>query len=295
MLKTRVARPGALQIVFHIDMQHAQTFALELNLIAVHEWVQTAVIGAGGQHIARLQSMDRAHPLDATRNLVRHVVGVEILFDDTVDLERDLHFLRVFDFVGGDEERPHRRIGIARFHLIEHVGGRRQAARGTIDEIHIAENVLHGIGGLDLARTLAYHQRQLGLAFKNGGRDVFEDHGVPIANHAARRFMKSINGRRLATRAVFHVIHRHAINVVGARQRRAQAHRLQRHARSSSHGGFEFAAVGVKVLDQATNQIVRTGMRNILHHRRHINHVVTLDDTQLEIIEITNLHYALPD
>ena len=43
------------------------------------------MIGAGREHVAGLEGVDRAHPFDAARNIVRHVAGVEVLLERAVD------------------------------------------------------------------------------------------------------------------------------------------------------------------------------------------------------------------
>jgi glucoamylase len=78
-LETRLARPCAFQIVAHRDRQPAQAFGLDLDLVAILEGIEAAMIGTGGENIARLQRVDRADELDAARNLMPHVVGVEAL------------------------------------------------------------------------------------------------------------------------------------------------------------------------------------------------------------------------
>ena len=75
----RVARPGALEVVAHVDAQAAEPVDLELDFVAVLEGMQAAMVGAGREHVARLQSMDGADELDAARDFVRHVVGVVVL------------------------------------------------------------------------------------------------------------------------------------------------------------------------------------------------------------------------
>src|SRR5262245_16904423 len=78
MLEPGNARPGALELVAHADPQPTQPLDLELDAVAVLERVQAAMIGAGRQHITGLQGVDRADELDAARDLVGHVVGVEV-------------------------------------------------------------------------------------------------------------------------------------------------------------------------------------------------------------------------
>src|SRR6185436_15769730 len=55
VLQAGYARPGALLIVLHRDVQRAEPFGGELDLVAVHERVETAVVGAGREDIARQQ------------------------------------------------------------------------------------------------------------------------------------------------------------------------------------------------------------------------------------------------
>jgi hypothetical protein len=52
MLQAGDARPGALLIVTHRDVQRAAAFAGELDLVAVHERIEAAMVGAGGQDVA---------------------------------------------------------------------------------------------------------------------------------------------------------------------------------------------------------------------------------------------------
>src|SRR4029077_13211213 len=78
-LESRLPLPGALQLVLHADGEPPQPVDLELDAVAVLEGREPAVIGAGGEDVTRLQRMDRRDPLDAARDLVRHVVGVVVL------------------------------------------------------------------------------------------------------------------------------------------------------------------------------------------------------------------------
>jgi len=86
---------------FTVDVERADLLDGELDLVAVHEGVEPAMIGPGGQYVAGLQRMDRAQPFDAARNLVGHVGGVELLHELAVVLERDGEVLRIGDLVGG--------------------------------------------------------------------------------------------------------------------------------------------------------------------------------------------------
>jgi hypothetical protein len=53
MLQAGDARPAALLIVAHRDVQGAAALAGELDLVAVHERIEPAMVGAGGQDVAR--------------------------------------------------------------------------------------------------------------------------------------------------------------------------------------------------------------------------------------------------
>ena len=112
-----------------MKLQLAQACAFELDRVAVHERVQAAMVGAGGEDVARLQRVDGGDPLDAARDLVRHVVGVEVLLQLAVDPQLDLQLLRIRDLVGGDQIRADRRERVARLHLEEALpgGGRPRA------------------------------------------------------------------------------------------------------------------------------------------------------------------------
>src|ERR1700720_4810285 len=70
-LQAGLASPGALQLVLHVEGEPPEPVDFELDLVAVLEGVEAAVVGAGGDDIARLQGVDRGKPLDAARDLVR--------------------------------------------------------------------------------------------------------------------------------------------------------------------------------------------------------------------------------
>src|SRR4029077_15886390 len=50
-IETRLARPGALQIVAHLEGELAQARAFQFNRVAVHEAGQAAMVGAGGKDV----------------------------------------------------------------------------------------------------------------------------------------------------------------------------------------------------------------------------------------------------
>src|SRR5258708_21575926 len=60
VLRPRGAGPGALEFVLHVEFQRAHLLDGEFDLVAVHERVQPAVIGAGGDDVAGLERVDRA-------------------------------------------------------------------------------------------------------------------------------------------------------------------------------------------------------------------------------------------
>ena len=57
------ARPGALVLVLHLDVQGAEPLGRQLDLVAVHERVEPAMVGAGRQDVARQQRVDRGRPI----------------------------------------------------------------------------------------------------------------------------------------------------------------------------------------------------------------------------------------
>src|SRR6266481_5221969 len=64
-LQPRPPLPGALQLVLNVEGKLPDAVDFELDLVAVHERVEAAVVGAGGNDVARLQGVDRGEPLDA--------------------------------------------------------------------------------------------------------------------------------------------------------------------------------------------------------------------------------------
>ncbi len=253
------------------------------------------MVGAGRQDVARRQRMDRADPLDAARNVVRHIVGVEVLAQHAVDPEHDLQVLRVCNLVGGHEVGADRRKGLARLHLEEAVVRGHEAARRAVDEVDVAEDVAHRVLGTDLVGVLADDDSDLGLALEDRRRDVGQDHRVAGADDRARRLVEGVDRRGLLQRAVFHVVDGHAVDVARLRQRRADADFRDGHARPARDRLLQARAVGIEPLDQAVDQVVRAGVRDLLHLRRHVDHGgVVLENAELEIIEIEQLHSDLP-
>src|SRR6185295_11960285 len=130
-IQTRLTTPGALEVVTHVEAQPAEPLDFELDHVAVLESAQAAVVGAGGENVAGLQRVDRRDPLDAARDLVGHVTGVEVLLELAIDPQLYLESVRIAHLVGGDDVGADGREGVARLHLVERVAGRRQATRGA--------------------------------------------------------------------------------------------------------------------------------------------------------------------
>src|SRR5262245_56472885 len=84
VLQASDACPGALQIIAYCDVQRAAALTGELDVVAVHERIEPSMIGAGCENVAGVQRVNRGDPFNAARNLMRHVISVEILHDDTV-------------------------------------------------------------------------------------------------------------------------------------------------------------------------------------------------------------------
>src|SRR6266571_4851540 len=116
-LEPSLAGPRAFQVVADVHAQPAQPLRLQLDQIPVLEGAEATVVGARGKDVAGLQRVNGADPLDAPRNLVRHVARVEVLLERFVHPEPHLEPVRVAHLVGGHQIGAHRREGIARLHL----------------------------------------------------------------------------------------------------------------------------------------------------------------------------------
>ena len=123
---------------------------------------------------------------------------------------------------------PIGREGVARLHLVEGVAGGQQPAGRAVDEVAVAEDVLHGPRGRHRGGALADDQRDLGLALEDGGGHVGQHHGVAVADDRAGRLDEGVDRGRLAAGAVLHVVHRHAHDVGGLGQRRPDPHLADR-------------------------------------------------------------------
>src|SRR3989475_10413864 len=89
-LEPSLAGPRVLQVVADVQAQPAQPLRLQLDQIPVVEGAEATVVGARGYDIASLERVNEADPLDAPRNLVRHVARVEVLLERFVHPEPDL-------------------------------------------------------------------------------------------------------------------------------------------------------------------------------------------------------------
>src|SRR6516162_4257557 len=218
-LQPGLASPGALQLVPDVEGEPPETVDLELDLVAVLKGIEAAVIGPGGDDVARLQGVDRGEPLDAARDLVRHVAGVEVLHQGAVVPQPDLQFLRVRDLVLGHKIRADRREGVARLHGKK--AGGREAARRAVDKVRVAKDVIHRVGGFDVARLLTDHDREFSLALEDRRRRIGQYHRIAGSTDRFCCFLERVDRRWRAARAVFHVVDRHRVDIVRFWQWRA--------------------------------------------------------------------------
>src|ERR1700745_882412 len=61
-LETRLTFPFALQLVLDVAGEPAEALGLDFDFVAVHKRIETAMVCAGGDDVARLQRMDRGQP-----------------------------------------------------------------------------------------------------------------------------------------------------------------------------------------------------------------------------------------
>jgi hypothetical protein len=144
--------------------------------------------------------------------------------------------------------------------------------------------------GRHVARALADDERELSLALEDGRGDIGQHHGFAVADDAARRLVEGVDRRGLLARAVFHVVDGHAVHVDRLRQGRAQLHLCHRHAFAVGGGPLQGAAIFGEARNQAVHQVARPGVRDLAHHRGHIDDRVSLENAQTEIIEVDEFH-----
>src|SRR3546814_4939919 len=75
--------------------QSPDAAAVQFDHVAVLDAAESAMVGAHRQHVAGLQRVNAAHPLDAAGDVVRHVGGVVVLLEIAVDPEADADVVRV--------------------------------------------------------------------------------------------------------------------------------------------------------------------------------------------------------
>src|SRR3954451_17737932 len=78
-LQAGLALPGSLQIVPHVNREASHPINLELDLVAVHERGESAMVGATRQNVPGDKRVDGADPRDAFGDLMSHVIRVVIL------------------------------------------------------------------------------------------------------------------------------------------------------------------------------------------------------------------------
>jgi len=98
-VEPRLPPPGPLEVVPHIEAQPPQPLRLELHHVAVLKSAEAAVIRPRRENVPGLEGVDRGHPLDAARDLVGHVAGVEALLELAVDPELDVEPVGIRDLV----------------------------------------------------------------------------------------------------------------------------------------------------------------------------------------------------
>ena len=131
---------------------------------------------------------------------------------------------------------------------------------------------------------------QLGLALEDRRRHVGQHHRVAGSADGVRRLLERVDRRRRAAGAVFHVVDRHAVDIVRLRQRSAQLDRRQRRPLAARRGVVELCAVLVEPRDQPVDQVTRAGMRDVPHDRRDVDDAVALQHTQLVVVKEQQLH-----
>ena len=67
------------------------------------------MVGARGQNIPWYEIVDMAHPLNATGNVVGHVIGVEVLSQSSIDSQLHFELHGVFDFISRHDVRTNGR------------------------------------------------------------------------------------------------------------------------------------------------------------------------------------------
>src|SRR5665213_355292 len=285
LLQASPALPGPLQVVADGDVEPTHAFDLELHMVPVHEWVQSAVIGAGGEQVARLERVHGGDELNAARDLVRHVVGVEVLHQDAVVPESDRKVLRVGYFVGRHDEWPDRTECIPRLHLVEAVRGRRQTSGRAVDEVRVAEDVAHRLGFGHVRAALADDEPQLGLTLEDRCGHIREQHRVAVADDRVRRLVEGVNRWLLRQRAVLHVVHGHAVDVVRTGKWRPDPDGAERHTVAVRRCPGQYLPVLRPVLADASDHVLWMRPGDVSDRRAHVHDGVVLGYAELEVIK----------
>ena len=102
-----------MQIVTDAKRKPAETLGFQLHGVAILERIETAMIGAGGQDVTRIERVDRRRPLDTAGDLVGHIIGIEALHQRAVGPQVDRQLVWVSDLIGGDDVRTDRRECVA--------------------------------------------------------------------------------------------------------------------------------------------------------------------------------------
>ena len=106
--------------------------------------------------------------------------------------------------------------------------------------------------------------------------------------------MKAVDrGRRIAG-AVLHVIDRHAIDIAGPGQRRAEAQTLEGQAAALGHRILDWAPVIGEIGDQAVDQIAGREVGNVGNHLAQIDYRFAIENAEPEIIEKKQFHRLAP-
>ena len=271
-------------------MQIAQALHFQVNHIPVHQRAQAPVIGAGGYNIPRLQRMDGSNPLHNPGYLMRHIAGVVVLLHLPIDLQRHLPVQRVGELIGGNYPRANRGKGSPRFHLIKGIARRQHPPRRPVNKVQVAKDVIVGILRLDIAGRLADDQSHLSLKLKDSGGNIRQNHRILRADDAVRRLEKGVDGGRLRTRAVLHIVHRHTNDGIGLGQRRPQLRRTQRRPAFPANHRLNAAPVLLPIRDNPVYQVLRRSVGNAADGGRNIHHRIALDHAQLEIVKEYQFH-----
>ncbi len=220
------------------------------------------MIGAAGDQIARVHGHDRGGEFDQLRNAMLHVVGIVVVAQLSVVPEPHDQVVRVLDFVGGGDAGADRREGVER--LAEPAGERARRpgaaallARRDVDHRGVAEHGALPVLGLHHLGRPLHHQRQLGLVHEDPRHGEFRQHdGVAGPDHRVGIFHEHVERARLAL-GMFPVIGDAGENLARPRQRRPQAHAIERNGIAVSGELFQRRAQAIETIDDALHGELR--------------------------------------